>query len=128
VANEFSQNNNGVMQSDETSNRTITTSDLISWSLQIARGMEFLASKKVTHFYVKYELQFNQTMSSYTQQVLHGDLAARNVLLAEGGIVKVADFGLARQMEDYEYKKNEDVILIISIINQINENITDNLL
>ena len=28
-----------------------------------------------------------------------------NVLLAEGGIVKVADFGLARQMEDYEYKK-----------------------
>ncbi len=128
MANEFSQNNNGVMQSDETSNRTITTSDLISWSLQIARGMEFLASKKVTHFYVKYELQFNQTMSSYTQQVLHGDLAARNVLLAEGGIVKVADFGLARQMEDYEYKKNEDVILIISIINQINENITDNLL
>ncbi len=62
VANEFSQNNNGVMQSDETSNRTITTSDLISWSLQIARGMEFLASKKVTHFYVKYQLQFNQTL------------------------------------------------------------------
>ena len=56
-----------------------------------------------------------------SQQVLHGDLAARNVLLAEGGIVKVADFGLARQMEDYEYKKNEDVI-INSIINQINEN------
>ena len=60
-------------------------------------------------------------LSSSTRQVLHGDLAARNVLLAEGGIVKVADFGLARQMEDYEYKKKEDVI-INSIINQINEN------
>jgi tRNA A-37 threonylcarbamoyl transferase component Bud32 len=50
-----------------------------------------------------------------SQQILHGDLAARNVLLAEGGIVKVADFGLARQMEDYEYKKNEDVINFINI-------------
>jgi hypothetical protein len=39
----------------------------------------------------------------------------------------VADFGLARQMEDYEYKKNEDVI-IYSIINQINENNTNYLL
>ena len=55
------------------------------------------------------------------QQVLHGDLAARNVLLADHGIVKVADFGLARQMKNYEYKKKEDVI-INSIINQINEN------
>jgi hypothetical protein len=47
-------------------------------------------------------------------------LAARNVLLAEGGIVKVADFGLARQMEDYEYKKKEDVIYCIKI--NFNEN------
>ena len=33
--------------SDATSIQQIKTSDLISWSFQIARGMEFLASKKV---------------------------------------------------------------------------------
>jgi Ser/Thr protein kinase RdoA (MazF antagonist) len=31
-------------------------------------------------------------------QVLHGDLAARNVLLADDGVAKVADFGMARKM------------------------------
>jgi serine/threonine protein kinase len=65
-------------------------------------------------------------LSPSTQQVLHVDLAARNVLLAEGGIVKVADFGLARQMEDYEYKKKEDVIYSINI--NFNENVINCLL
>jgi serine/threonine protein kinase len=36
-------------------------------------------------------------------------LAARNVLLADHGIVKVADFGMARQMKDYQYEKKEEV-------------------
>ena len=62
----------------------ILTRDFISRSFQIARGMDYLVSKKV----------------------LHGDLAARNVLLADDGVVKVADFGLARQLyNDYDYKK-----------------------
>jgi serine/threonine protein kinase len=52
------------------------------------------------------------------QQVLHGDLAARNILLADGGIVKVADFGMARQMKDYDYKKQGDVGLLTYRNNQ----------
>ncbi|XP_046654174.1 fibroblast growth factor receptor 2-like [Daphnia pulicaria] len=52
--------------------------------------MEFLASKKV----------------------LHGDLAARNVLLADHGFVKVADFGMSRQMKNCDYQKKGDSELL----------------
>lgn len=38
-------------------------------------------------------------------QVLHGDLAARNILLCTDNVVKIGDFGLARTMEDYNYIK-----------------------
>ena len=44
--------------------------------------------------------------------MLHGDLAARNVLLADGNIVKVADFGLYRQLyADYNYRKESHVFI-----------------
>ena len=36
-------------------------------------------------------------------QCIHRDLAARNVLVGEANVVKVADFGLARMIEDTEY-------------------------
>ncbi|XP_037049515.1 vascular endothelial growth factor receptor 1-like isoform X2 [Bradysia coprophila] len=58
---------------------SITTTDLVCWLFQIARGMEYLSSRKV----------------------LHGDLAARNVLLCDGNVVKICDFGLARSMYKY---------------------------
>jgi len=65
----------------EENQNCFTTRDLISWSLQIAREMDYIGCKKV----------------------LNGNLAARNVLLAYDGIVKVADFGLARQLyNDYD--------------------------
>lgn len=52
---------------------SINTSDLVSWSFQIAGAMTFLGSKNV----------------------IHGDVAARNVLLCEGNVVKLCDFDVA---------------------------------
>ena len=43
-------------------------------------------------------------------QIVHCDLAARNVLIAEGFVLKIADFGLARDISGREmYKKNPRV-------------------
>ncbi|XP_028039144.1 vascular endothelial growth factor receptor 1 isoform X2 [Bombyx mandarina] len=67
--------------------RPLTSGHLLGWAFQIARGMEYLANRKV----------------------LHGDLAARNVLLADDNVVKICDFGLARSMynnEEYQKKEN----------------------
>lgn len=56
--------------------RSVSQKDLASWSYQVAQGMQFLAS----------------------QNIVHGNVAARSVLLTEGNIVKISDFGLARAM------------------------------
>lgn len=83
------------------SDKVISTRDLICWSFQIARGMDYLARKCV----------------------LHGDLAARNILLADDGVVKVADFGMARQMYyDGNYQKKGQVNHLMTSSKETNDN------
>ena len=50
----------------------------------------------------------------YELQVIHGDLAARNVLLTDGNIVKIADFGLSRQTkyDDGAYMKKGEACFL----------------
>lgn len=42
-----------------------------------------------------------------SKRCLHRDLAARNVLVAENNVMKIADFGLARDVQDKNYYRKE---------------------
>uniref|UniRef100_A0A914WNI1 Protein kinase domain-containing protein n=1 Tax=Plectus sambesii TaxID=2011161 RepID=A0A914WNI1_9BILA len=64
----------------------VTTSDLLSFAYQIANGMEFLHNK----------------------EVVHRDLALRNIFFTFDYIVKIGDFGLSKQTISGSYQKCQD--------------------
>lgn len=69
---------------------TLTTKQLLTYALDIAKGMDYLGHK----------------------HIVHRDLAARNILVVDEFHVKISDFGLAQVMGTKEYyilKTNRDL-------------------
>jgi serine/threonine protein kinase len=64
-------------------------------------------SYQKSHLVAKKEELTKEKLLPLMLQVLHGDLAARNVLLADDNVVKICDFGLAKSMykSDNYHKK-----------------------
>lgn len=78
---EFLQSKKGLFEptwaeEDFTSNERFTIANIAVAAIQVTSGMKFLASRKC----------------------VHRDLAARNVLVTENYVMKVADFGMARNV------------------------------
>uniref|UniRef100_A0A0K2TD28 receptor protein-tyrosine kinase n=1 Tax=Lepeophtheirus salmonis TaxID=72036 RepID=A0A0K2TD28_LEPSM len=59
----------------------LSSEEMYSFSNQISKGMNFLSKRKC----------------------VHRDLAARNILLADKNVIKIADFGMARDVNGKEY-------------------------
>jgi serine/threonine protein kinase len=71
------------------SQTSLTRLTLLRYTNQIADAMDFISRKKI----------------------IHGDLAARNILLSDPETCKVTDFGLSRKLYEYgEYVKQSCVI------------------
>jgi serine/threonine protein kinase len=62
-------------------------------------------------------------ISSVSFQIVHRDLAARNVLVTKNNIIKIADVGLARQIDkDYYAMNNGGMVPIASMAIETFEN------
>ncbi|XP_069676981.1 mast/stem cell growth factor receptor-related protein Kit-like [Periplaneta americana] len=66
----------------------VSTEVILCWAFQVSCGMNYLASRKV----------------------LHGDLALRNILLADGSVVKICDFGLSSRMHKKGYYRKQSEV------------------
>ena len=60
---------------------------------------------------IYFQCRLRLLMSTYMcdLQIVHCDLAARNILIAEGFMLKIGDFGMARDVSEKEYYRKQGV-------------------
>lgn len=70
-------------QEDEgdTTDELLSNEELLSITLQVSQGMEYISSK----------------------HLVHRDLASRNCLVSTGLVIKIADFGMSRNIDTSDY-------------------------
>ncbi|XP_055329168.1 receptor-like tyrosine-protein kinase kin-16 [Paramacrobiotus metropolitanus] len=66
----------------------LSTQTLLVYAGQISRGMEYLSASSI----------------------VHRDLAARNILICDGNVAKISDFGLARQGSEYVIQASKEAL------------------
>ncbi|XP_065209745.1 fibroblast growth factor receptor homolog 1-like isoform X2 [Planococcus citri] len=72
-------------QPSEASENDLSEKVQLTFALQIARGMEYMVSLRL----------------------IHRDLAARNILIFDDYVLKIADFGLAKDIRNSDYYKQK---------------------
>jgi len=79
----------------EESTEVLTTRDLLKWAAQIANGMKYISSRNI----------------------IHGDLALRNILIDSNLNVKISDFGFSKKLyECSNYVRKNEVQLNNSLL------------
>lgn len=86
--------------------------DVINFALQIASGLEHLERLKVyNNLYI-----FISCSKICLIQIVHRDVAARNILIAEDFCLKICDFGMAKDLQESEcYRKLDEASTLIHI-------------
>lgn len=84
IITEFMSHGNLVKYMRSLTGRRLSTATILTWASQVCDGMIHLEQEKV----------------------IHRDIAARNILLGEESICKIADFGLAQKVSGHTYKES----------------------
>ena len=82
--------------------------DVQNFALQIACGLKHLEDMQVGREAIK-KLSKCVMRMICGLQIVHCDLAARNILIAEGFVLKIGDFGMARDVSEKEYYRKQGV-------------------